>query len=1195
LRLEELTAETQQFLNQERTTSCELKQKLRFTHLPKFIMTARPRERKDFAWVILACFLLSGTSGLVYQVIWVRQLELVFGTTAFATSTVLTAFMAGLALGSYLFGRRAHRTSQPLRLYGLLELGIGLYGLAIPRIFTWLPGIYEPIWLRLHLSFVLLTLIRFVIAILVLIVPTVFMGATLPVLANYYADGTRSIGLRVGQLYSVNTFGAVMGAAAGGFVLIPTLGMRSTSYIAASINLILAAAALAISRFVQQRSLAGEHVPDDQVPVDPVRVDSLPDLPSAAARGNTRSSRRARMFQSNSRARQPGGRLTRLQTYLKAGEDAPPDRRAILAVLAAFSLSGFVALSYEVIWSRVLALIIGSSVYAFSIMLSTFLVGLAVGSAVGSRLVDRLRRPLAVFALIELGVGCTSLIGAYLFDQLPFVFVSLYRWLAASNIAILLFARFIVTSLVMIAPTILLGALFPLVVRIVYGGASSTAAGARQTDTARTVGNVYAINTLGAIGGAFASGFVLIPYLGMLGSLRLSVAANFFLALIVFLASCGAGPLKTRPVRVPKSAAAPRRAGAMSWAGILASALLIVFTAAVAPPWDVAVMSSGVYRYAPQVAKASHQEFFDYFSERGQGETAFYKEGVSATVVVQRKGNDRVLKVNGKPDASTAGDLPTQVLIGSMPLLLRPKSEDCLVIGLGSGVTLGSVEQFPLKQVTCVELEPAVIEASHYFDDVNHRPLEDPRLRLIANDGRNFIDTTDQKFDVIVSEPSNPWLTGAASLFTLEYFKRGASRLKDDGLFSQFVQIYEMAPQDVASLIATFRAAFPNAYLFRGAEGDLMLLGSKQELKIDLATIRSHLADSRIAADLERIKTITAADFVSRFYMGPRELATFSAGAELNTDDNALIEFRAPRRVGIDEDTVNNNVRELLAHTASPLPYISGDYFDDPPASPLKVSEPPEPGGPDSFLLDAALGAIKRDDFGRAEQFVSYSLSLKDSAKAHGIIGEIRSARGDDDGALAEWLQALDIDQRDFYTLVDLGKHYLKNQEISRAVPFLDRALQVDSGSARAHHLRGLAYQAMGDNSRAAEQYRVALSDASYCKSIANFYLNYGTALAAVGLYDDAAQMLEQHLKLNPADTEAQYQLGSAYEILAERATDQAYDRYTDQAVEHLARVVSARPGHAMAHYYLSKAYRRRGLLELADQEYELYERYLPR
>jgi spermidine synthase len=1171
---------------------------LRLTHTLKFFRIGHG-ERSDFAWVILACFLLSGTSGLVYQVIWVRQLELVFGTTAFAASTVLTAFMTGLALGSYYFGRRADNASQPLRLYGLLEIGIGLYGLAIPHIFTLLPKLYEPIWLQLRLSFVLMTVIRFAIAMLVLIVPTVLMGATLPVLASYYAAGGRSVGLRVGQLYSINTFGAVIGAVVGGFVLIPTLGMRATSYTAASINLILGIAALGIARLVRTQSAAAAaytaaglgHTQSDDEFIQTNREI----LPSTA---RAKGSRAIPVAGRKSRFGILAGLLSR-RRFVSAGEDVLSDRRTALIVLAAFSLSGFVALSYEVIWSRVLALIIGSSVYAFSIMLSTFLVGLAVGSTVGARLVDRLRRPVAVFAILELAVGLTSLGGAYLFDQLPFVFVSLYRLLAGSNIAILLLARFAVASLVMIAPTILLGALFPLVVRIVYGGAAS--AQPRKTGTGRTVGDVYAINTLGAIGGAFASGFILIPSLGMLGSLRLSVAGNFFLALVLFLVSRrtlsrSATPARSVSGRNPAARSSARRlGGAGYWVGIFASVLLILFTAAVAPPWDVAVMSSGVYRYAPQVARASHQEFFDYFSERGQGETAFYKEGVSATVVVQRKGNDRVLKVNGKPDASTAGDLPTQVLIGSMPLLLRQNTDDCLVIGLGSGVTLGSVEQFALKHVTCVELEPAVIEASHYFDDVNHRPLEDPRLRLIANDGRHFIDTTDQKFDVIVSEPSNPWLTGAASLFTLEYFKRGASRLKDNGLFSQFVQIYEMAPQDVASLIATFRQAFPNAYLFRGAEGDLMLLGSTQELNMDLAAIRSHLAEPKVAADLERIRTTRAADVVSRFYMGPLELGTLSSGAELNTDDNALIEFRAPRRVGIDEDTVSRNVKELLARTASPLPYISGDYTEDPPTDRFKLSEPAEPGGADAFLLDAALGAIKRDDLGRAEQFVSYSLAIKESARAHGIDGEIRSARGDDDAALAEWFQALDIDQRHFYTLIDVGKYYLKKQEISRAIPFLDRALEAGPDSARAHHLRGLAYQAIGDNSRAAEQYRVALTDAKYARTIPNFYLNYGTSLMALGLYEDARQILEQNIALNPADVEGHYLLGSVYEVLAERSTDQSYEKYTSLAVEQLARVVASRPEHAMAHYYLSKAYRRQGLLDQADQEYEFYERYLPR
>ena len=216
-----------------------------------------------------------------------------------------------------------------------------------------------------------------------------------------------------------------------------------------------------------------------------------------------------------------------------------------------------------------------------------------------------------------------------------------------------------------------------------------------------------------------------------------------------------------------------------------------------------------------------------------------------------------MLKVNGKPEASTAGDMPTQILIGAMPLLVREHTDDVLLIGLGSGVTLGTVEQFPVKRVTCVELEPAVIEASRRFEDVNNHPLDDPRLRMISNDGRNFIYTTDEKFDVIVSEPSNPWVTGVANLFTLEYFKRGAERLKDDGLFSQWLQIYEMSPDDVRTLIATFRAAFPQVYLFRGAEGDLMLLGSKSERRLDLSVLKSHFDDPRVGAELKRISTAT--------------------------------------------------------------------------------------------------------------------------------------------------------------------------------------------------------------------------------------------------------------------------------------------------------------------------------------------------
>jgi len=1079
---------------------------------------ARINGPPDRLWVILLCFFASGMSGLVYQVIWVRELVLVFGATTFAVSTVLTAFMGGLALGSYYFGRRSETVARPLRLYGLLEIGIGAYGLAVPLIFATLPLVYHSLLGRLQLPFFSLSIVRFVFATLVLIVPTALMGATLPVLASFYSRDAARIGFRVGSLYALNTFGAVLGAGATGFVLIPTLGMNTTTATAASINILLGLVALGISR-------KAEAAPA----IHPAAVD-LADDP-------------------------PPHKIARS----KVSGDRGIGPRQVTVVVAGFAVSGFVALAYEVIWSRVLALIIGSSVYAFSIMLTTFLIGLAAGATLASRLADRVRRPVLMFGVIEAAVGVTSLMGAYLFNDLPYVFVQLYRWVDSTSFGLLLFARFLIAAFVMIIPTFLLGALFPLVVRIVSSGKQARTTG-------RTVGDAYAANTVGAIAGSFASGFVLIPWIGLLGSMRLCVALNFAVAGVAFVVS--RDPLRKQRRR-PRSHAA-------ATTGVAVSALFIIAVVLIEPPWDPEVMSSAVYRYAPSLTDKSRQDLFD-FLKRGQGETLFYKEGITATVAVQRQSGGRVLKVNGKPEASTAGDMPTQILIGALPLLVRDRTDDVLLIGLGSGVTLGSVEQFPVKRVTCVELEPAVIEASRQFEDVNNRPLDDPRLKMVSNDGRNFIYTTDQKFDVIVSEPSNPWVTGVANLFTLEYFKRGADRLKEDGLFSQWLQIYEMAPEDVRTLIATFRAAFPQVYLFRGAEGDLMLLGSKSERRLNLSVLQSHFDQPRPGADLKRINTTRPSDIVSRFYLGPEEVTALSAGARLNTDDNALIEFNAPRRVGTAEETVARNLKQLLAYAASPLPYLDGG---------AAIA-----GGESILLTEAALGAVKRSDEARGEQFAQYSLAFGETAQGYDVLGELQSARGDEAGAIQSWLTALQLDPNHFFTLIDLGKAYLTKQDFQKSVPYLERAIQIDSTSARAHHLRGLAYQGVGDNAHAALEYRKALPDAKYTHSVQTYYLNFGTALMQIGLYDEAAQMLEEFTRLSPNDFDGHFQLGAAYEIQAERSLD---DATTMRSVEELKLALGLQPRHAMAHYYLSKAYRRLEQHDLADAEFELYERLSP-
>ncbi|HKV41291.1 MAG TPA: tetratricopeptide repeat protein, partial [Blastocatellia bacterium] len=259
---------------------------------------------------------------------------------------------------------------------------------------------------------------------------------------------------------------------------------------------------------------------------------------------------------------------------------------------------------------------------------------------------------------------------------------------------------------------------------------------------------------------------------------------------------------------------------------------------------------------------------------------------------------------------------------------------------------------------------------------------------------------------------------------------------------------------------------------------------------------------------------------------------------------------------------------------------------------PFKLAGEQEPGGPDSFLLDAALSAIKREETARAEQFVKYSLDTKDTARGHDLKGEILSARGDDQGSIDEWRQALILDPNYFYTLIDLGKYYLKKQDITGAVPYLDRAVEADPANARGHHLRGLAYQAAGDFDRAIQEYSKALPDAEYTKDIANFYLNYGTALVSAGDYQEAARMFEEHVHLHPEDFEGHYQLGAADEVLAERSVK---DVYTADAISELKKALTAKPDYPMAHYYLSKAYRRLGMEAESEDEFALYERFLPK
>jgi len=429
--------------------------------------------------IVLLCFFLSGFSGLLYEVLWLRMLILIFGSTTIAVSTVLTSFMGGLALGSYLFGRIMDSRKRPLFLYGLLEGAIGLYAMMIPWLFSMLIPAYRVLWESFHLNFLGFTLVQFLLVSVVLVIPTTCMGATLPILSKWAVQQENTLGVTIGRLYALNTFGAVIGTAFSGFILLPLLGVYKTLGIAVAVNLL-----VALSIFILIRR--------SPFPSDPQTSPSF--------------------------SKEEPGRP-------KPSFISPLPKKVIWSVVLGISLSGFVSMIYEVAWSRTLSLLVDSSVYGFTIMLTTFLVGIALGSYFFSRKVDSIRFQGFVWAWLQIGIGVFAFLSLLFFQELPYWYLLLFRSLGRS-INLLLTGKFVLAFFIMLAPTLFMGAIFPLTIKIYTSNISRIS---------RMVGNIYTVNTLGCILGSFAGGFFLIPLLGIRNTILLGIGLNLLLGLYILL------------------------------------------------------------------------------------------------------------------------------------------------------------------------------------------------------------------------------------------------------------------------------------------------------------------------------------------------------------------------------------------------------------------------------------------------------------------------------------------------------------------------------------------------------------------------------------------------------------------------------------------------------------------------------------
>ena len=569
-------------------------------------------------------------------------------------------------------------------------------------------------------------------------------------------------------------------------------------------------------------------------------------------------------------------------------------------LLAISAIGGFASLVCEVAWFRLLTLVLGGSAYSFTIMLLAFLLGIGVGGWAGGRAADRSLaaggrvRVLLHLGGLQLGVAIACWGALFAYGELPYAFVSLVGWIG-DTAPIYLFAGKLVLALsVMLVPALLMGASFPFLVRAAVDGA---------TGLERPVGLLYGANTLGAIAGASVGGLILLPTLEMRGAVLAAASMNLVAVAVALVA---ARPRWLRGLRIAALPAAV--------AGGIAA--MHVFE----PPWDPMLMSSGLYQYAARLEHKTREELLA-FAVR-PFDLVFYEEGRSSVVTVARARRDGNIWLanNGKIDASSKGDLDTQVLLAHLPAILRPQSERALVIGLASGVTAGSLLlDDRLKSLDIAEIEPAVVRASRAFDGINNRPLDDPRVRLYLNDARNhLLRSPDGYYDLVTSEPSNPWISGVSNLFTREFFLLGKRKLAPDGVWAQWLHLYGMQPDDLRSLLATFADAYSYVGVFRIDDSDLLLVGGDSPLNLHVARIDDYVGKNRgVVEDLNRVRFERAEDIVGLYQFDREALLRLAGDVELNTDDNLRIEYSAP--LSLHKETSMRNVAML--ERAAEIPY----------------------------------------------------------------------------------------------------------------------------------------------------------------------------------------------------------------------------------------------------------------------------------
>jgi spermidine synthase len=806
-------------------------------------MQANTGVRGGETLAVACLYFLSGLTGLVYEVTFSKYLSYVFGATAYASSAVLLAFMGGLSAGGMLVARWNDRLRSRYFFYGAAEIVVGCFCAVSPWLFAAIGDVYVAIARSVPASLPVLVVVRWLLAVAVVVLPAAAMGATLPLLAP--AVSRHGDKRWLGRLYALNIMGGALGALVAAYFIVPALGLQATMRVAAGVNVLIGLAAIALGR---RKRAIGEVELQHQVH-SPETVKEGVAYESISARG------------------------------LGEGDLLHTSRARLFALAAG---SGLLVFAAEVVYVHLLALVIGTSVYAFGLMLAIFLVCLGFGASIAPIVFSRTRWG-APLAAATAGLALAATIPVW--DRLPSLFDAMAPH--ATTWALREMGRALVAFVALVVPATAMGTLFPIVLRSV----------AARERVGAEVGKLTALNTVGSIVGSVIAGFVLLPRWGSQTSL-LAIASGYA---VLALGSLCAG-------RIPGESAKGRTLA-------VGAALATFAVAAAMPRWNLVALTSGANVYFESGPEPDRIEMV--------------REDVHGGVTtVVRSGDMLTLYTNGKFQGNNGYELEAQRAFAHIPCLLAERHDRAFTIGLGTGTTAGTLAAYPFRSIHVAEISPAIAFAAQtYFGDINRHIFDDPRFTLLNEDGRNALLVSTERYDIIGIEISSIWFAGAASLYSREFYAVVRARLADGGVLQQWVQFHHTRRRELASVLGTVRSVFPHVALYAHGNQGIIVAGVRP-LSMSRARAEALAARPTIAAIIDGASLADLAgdllvmdEALDRFVADSAREADVPLEELWSTDDNLYLEYATPKNnvAGTPsiEQTIDMLVRYRPANLAS--------------------------------------------------------------------------------------------------------------------------------------------------------------------------------------------------------------------------------------------------------------------------------------